>query len=234
MSTVAIIDYGMGNLHSVAKALEHVGEGSLRVVVTADPAIIASADRVVFPGVGAIRDCMAEINRLNVGEMVAEAMRSKPVLAICVGMQALMQHSEENGGVDCLGLMPGRVRYFGEHLEENGQRLKVPHMGWNKVRQHHHHPLFENIPDDSRFYFVHSYYVEMRDAACESQDSTKSPDADQGQCLVTGSSHYGREFVATVASNNIFATQFHPEKSQTVGLQLLRNFLQWDGAWQLC
>lgn len=231
MSTVAIIDYGMGNLHSVAKAFEHVGEGALRVVVTADPTIIASADRVVFPGVGAIRDCMAEINRLNVGEMVAQAMRSKPVLAICVGMQALMQHSEENGGVDCLGLMPGRVRYFGDKLEEDGQRLKVPHMGWNRVTQHHGHPLFSNIPDGSRFYFVHSYYVEMQDPAPQAEGLADSADADQGQCLVTGSSHYGREFVAAVASNNIFATQFHPEKSQTVGLQLLNNFLQWDGAW---
>lgn len=217
MTKVAIIDYGMGNLHSVAKAVEHVGRESgvpLQVSVTADPEIIADADRVIFPGVGAIRDCMAEIRRLNVGQIVETAMSNKPVLAICVGMQALMTHSEENGGVDCLGLMAGQVKYFGNDLRDSdGQRLKVPHMGWNKVRQTRHHPLWAGIPDDSRFYFVHSYYV-----------------SDVDQQLVTGVSEYGTEFVATLAADNIFATQFHPEKSQAVGLRLLSNFLVWDGS----
>jgi glutamine amidotransferase len=216
MNKVAVIDYGMGNLHSVAKAVEHVGSElgqETDVVVTPDPALIAAADRVIFPGVGAIRDCMAEINRLNVGEMVADAMKSKPVLAICVGMQALMQHSEENGGVDCLGFMLGKVKYFGDGLMEDGQRLKVPHMGWNQVRQTQDHPLWQGVPDNSRFYFVHSYYVQAEDKTRE-----------------TGVTHYGVDFSATLASDNIFATQFHPEKSQAVGLALLRNFLQWDGS----
>ena len=220
MNKIAVIDYGMGNLHSVTKALEHVGNTvaartgeHAAVEVTADPARIATADRVVFPGVGAIRDCMAEIQRLNVGEMVASAMQTKPVLAICVGMQALMQASEENGGVDCLGFMDGCVRYFGDRLcDHNGQRLKVPHMGWNQVRQTRKHPLWKNVPDNSRFYFVHSYYVQMND-----------PDK------VSGTTVYGTERVACLADNNIFATQFHPEKSQTAGLTLLSNFLQWDG-----
>lgn len=221
MNNVAVIDYGLGNLHSVAKALEHVGTQlepetgeATEVVVTADPAMIAASDRVIFPGVGAIRDCMAEISRLNVGEIVADAMKTKPVLAICVGMQALMNHSEENGGVGCLGFLHGRVRYFGDDLRgEQGERLKVPHMGWNSVKQQAQHPLWRGVPDNSRFYFVHSYYVEMADVS-----------------KVTGLSVYGKEIVAAVADRNIFATQFHPEKSQNAGLTLLRNFLQWDGA----
>lgn len=220
MNKVAVIDYGMGNLHSVAKALEHVGAElqhqsgeATQVTVTPDPEIIAAADRVVFPGVGAIRDCMAEINRLNVGEMVANAMKSKPVLAICVGMQALMDRSEENGGVDCLGFMPGQVKFFGEDLRDDaGERLKVPHMGWNRVQQKMDHPLWQGVPDDSRFYFVHSYHVQ-----------TEKPGK------IAGLTHYGIDFVAALAENNIFATQFHPEKSQTAGLTLLRNFLLWDG-----
>jgi len=217
MNKVAIIDYGMGNLHSVAKAVEHVGREAgqaVQVRITPDPDVIAAADRVIFPGVGAIRDCMAEINRLNVGQIVETAMKTKPVLAICVGMQALMQRSEENGGVECLGFLRGQVRYFGDGLVDNsGQRLKVPHMGWNQVRQTQPHPLWAGIPSDSRFYFVHSYYVD-------------DVDADK----VTGMTTYSTDFVATLAADNIFATQFHPEKSQTVGLALLRNFLDWDGS----
>jgi glutamine amidotransferase len=157
---------------------------------------------------------MAEINRLDVGAMVASAMKTKPVLAICVGMQALMAHSEENGGVDCLGLLSGRVKFFGEDLrDDNDARLKVPHMGWNRVTQTSDHPLWRGVPDNSRFYFVHSYYVTM--------DET-----DQ----VAGRSVYGREIVAAISAGNIFATQFHPEKSQNAGLTLLRNFLTWNGA----
>ena len=221
MIQVAVIDYGMGNLHSVAKAIEHVGADlvsesgqATKVMITSDPARIAAADRVVFPGVGAIRDCMAEINRLDVGAMVASAMKTKPVLAICVGMQALMAHSEENGGVDCLGLLSGRVKFFGEELrDENDVRLKVPHMGWNRVAQTSDHPLWRGVPDNSRFYFVHSYYVTM--------DETEQ---------VAGRSVYGREIVAAISAGNIFATQFHPEKSQNAGLTLLRNFLTWNGA----
>ncbi|MFY9334053.1 MAG: imidazole glycerol phosphate synthase subunit HisH, partial [Porticoccaceae bacterium] len=158
-SHIAVIDYGMGNLHSVAKALEHVCPGA-KVSITADPAVVEDADRVVFPGVGAIRDCMGEIRRLNVGDVVSQAMKTKPVLAICVGMQALMEHSEENGGVDCLGLLPGRVKFFGnQHVDAAGAKLKVPHMGWNNVHQTIDHPLWQGIDQDSRFYFVHSYFV---------------------------------------------------------------------------
>lgn len=219
MNKIAVIDYGMGNLHSVAKALEHVGSQlgqHTEVIVTPDPQQIASADRVFFPGVGAIRDCMAEINRLEVGAIVREAIASKPVFAICVGMQALMNRSEENGGVDCLGLIDGQVRFFGDALtESDGQRLKVPHMGWNEVTQRAPHPLWEGIPDRSRFYFVHSYYVP------DDQES-----AARG---VVGVTHYGADVAAVIAKPNLFATQFHPEKSQEVGLTLLRNFLQWDG-----
>jgi glutamine amidotransferase len=211
---VAVIDYGMGNLHSVASALEHVGADE--VVVTHDAAAIAEADRVVFPGVGAIRDCMGEIRRLKCDELLARALTEQhvPVLAICVGLQALMTRSEENNGVDCLDIIPGEVRYFGNPLaDENGQRLKVPHMGWNEVRQCREHPLWTGIPDMTRFYFVHSYYVHAKDRS-----------------LLAGSVQYGVSADAALARDNLFAVQFHPEKSADAGLQLLRNFLDWDGA----
>ena len=211
---VAVIDYGMGNLHSVASALEHVGAGN--VVVTHDHEVIHSADRVIFPGVGAMRDCMAEIRRLKCDEMLLDILQEqhRPVLAICVGLQALMHHSEENEGVECLNLLPGAVRFFGDPLrDQNNQRLKVPHMGWNQVRQRRDHPLWHGIEQDSRFYFVHSYYVQA-----EQRD------------LVVGSCQYGVEIDAALAQDNLFAVQFHPEKSDTAGLQLLRNFLSWRGA----
>ncbi|MAR91924.1 MAG: imidazole glycerol phosphate synthase subunit HisH [Pseudomonadota bacterium] len=211
-TSVAVIDYGMGNLHSAAKALEHVAPG-VEVRVTHAAENILSADRVVFPGVGAIRDCMAEILRLGLDEVVREAARSKPLLGICVGMQSLMTRSEENGGVDCLNLFPGRVNFFGDNLvDTSGEKLKVPHMGWNQVHQERPHPLWQGIPDNARFYFVHSYYVTVDD------DS-----------LVTGRGEYGVPFVATLGRDNVFAAQFHPEKSQKSGLQLLRNFMHWDG-----
>ena len=211
-SHIAIIDYGMGNLHSVAKALEHVCPGA-KVSITADPALVEDADRVVFPGVGAIRDCMSEIKRLNVGDVVSKAMKTKPVLAICVGMQALMQHSEENGGVDCLGLLPSQVKFFGDSLvDTQGIKLKVPHMGWNNVHQTIDHPLWQGIAQDSRFYFVHSYFVDAQD----------NPN-------ISGRCHYAGDFAAALSCNNLFAVQFHPEKSADAGLQLLRNFCFWDG-----
>lgn len=211
--SVAVIDYGMGNLHSVASALEHAGAGE--VLVSCDAGAIRAADRVVFPGVGAMRDCMAEIRRLKCDELLAEALveQHKPVLAICVGMQALMDHSEENDGVDCLGLIPGAVRFFGNPLTDTaGNRLKVPHMGWNEVQQVRPHPLWRDIADGSRFYFVHSYYVDAEDRS-----------------LVAGRVDYGRSFDAALARDNLFAVQFHPEKSHTAGLQLLKNFLEWNG-----
>jgi glutamine amidotransferase len=211
-SHIAVIDYGMGNLHSVAKALEHVCPGA-KVSITVDPALIEDADRVVFPGVGAIRDCMGEIQRLNVGDVVSQAMKTKPVLAICVGMQALMQHSEENGGVDCLGLLPGQVKFFGNDLvDEQGAKLKVPHMGWNNVHQTIDHPLWQGIEQNSPFYFVHSYYV----------DALNNPN-------VSGICDYGSDFAAALSYKNLFAVQFHPEKSADAGLKLLRNFCHWMG-----
>jgi glutamine amidotransferase len=163
--TVAVIDYGMGNLHSVASALSHVAPDQ-NVVVTSDPAVVAAADRVIFPGVGAIRDCMAEIKRLGFDQLLREQIATgKPVLGICVGMQALMDHSEENGGVDCIGILRGNVRFFGENQRDTaGNHLKVPHMGWNQVH-HNEHPLWANIPQDSRFYFVHSFYILADDAS---------------------------------------------------------------------
>lgn len=210
MQTVAVIDYGMGNLHSVAKALEHVG--AERVIVTSDAQVIREADRVVFPGVGAIRDCMAEIKRLGFDALVREVSADRPFLGICVGMQALLEHSEENDGVDCIGLFPGRVRFFGKDLSENGEALKVPHMGWNQVQQNQAHPLWQGIEDQSRFYFVHSYYIEAGNAQ-----------------QVVGRGQYGKPFAAALAEGSRFAVQFHPEKSHTHGLQLLRNFVAWDG-----
>jgi len=213
MASVAVIDYGMGNLHSVASALRKVDPGA-EVMVTSDAAQILNADRVIFPGVGAIRDCMAEILRLGIDKVVRDVIASgKPLLAICVGMQALMQHSEENGGVDCLALLPGRVKFFGDALHDSGGgKLKVPHMGWNQVHQRSAHPLWSDITQDSRFYFVHSYYVH-----CEQSD-----------CIAATTS-YGVDIDAALARDNLFAVQFHPEKSSDAGLQLLKNFLQWNG-----
>lgn len=213
MQTVAVIDYGMGNLHSVAKALEHVGAD--RVIVTSDKTIIREADRVVFPGVGAIRDCMAEIRRLGFDSLVKEISGTRPFLGICVGMQALFESSEENAGVDCIGLFSGKVKFFGKNLhEEDGERLKVPHMGWNEVEQSINHPIWHNIPDNGRFYFVHSYYAKPTN-----------------ELQIVGRGHYGVDYATAVAKDSCFAVQFHPEKSHVNGLQLLQNFVSWDGRW---
>ena len=181
MTHVAVIDYGMGNLHSVASALEKVGAD--KVQVSADPDVIRQADRVIFPGVGAMRDCMAEICRLGFDELVPQLIADRPVLAICVGMQALLNSSEENNGVECLGLVPGTVRFFGESLtDDTGERLKVPHMGWNRVDQTIDHPLWQGIESGSRFYFVHSYFVESEDRS-----------------LVAGSTAYGHDIDAALS-----------------------------------
>jgi len=211
---IVVIDYGMGNLHSVASALEHVAP-SAEVVISADPEVVRSADRVVFPGVGAIRDCVAAIRDTGVDTVVAEFMASgKPLLAICVGMQALLEHSEENQGVNCLSLLEGKVRFFGAKLHDaTGQHLKVPHMGWNQVQQHSAHPLWQGIEQGSRFYFVHSFYVERESVSSHA---------------IAASCDYSKEFVAALSKDNVFAVQFHPEKSHTAGLQLLRNFSEWD------
>ena len=211
MSSVAVIDYGMGNLHSIAKALQHASpEVDVRVV--SDKQAILAADRVVFPGVGAIRDCMQALKAAELTEVIAAVAQSKPLLGICLGMQALLSSSEENGGTDCLNIIPGQVIHFAKDLQDaQGQRLKIPHMGWNKVQQHAH-PLWQNIDQDSRFYFVHSYYAQPIDPGA-----------------IAATTEYPEAFTCALAKDNVFAVQFHPEKSQTVGLQLLKNFLHWDG-----
>ena len=210
MATVAVIDYGMGNVRSVSKALEYAG-GSARVVVSYDPDTIILADHVVFPGVGALRDCMSELHRLELDAVIAECVRTKPFLGICLGMQALFDRSEENAGTLGLGLVPGQVARFPQAAIRDG--FKVPHMGWNQVHQSTAHRLWDGIAQDSYFYFVHSYYV-----------------IPAQQDVVVGSTQYGLSFASAIARGNIFAVQFHPEKSQHAGLALLANFIHWDGA----
>jgi glutamine amidotransferase len=214
MTTLAVIDYGMGNLRSVAKACEHVAPAGTRVLVTSDAREVLAADRVVFPGQGAARDCMRALGEHGLREAVREAAATRPFLGICMGMQVLVDFSEENAGTDCLGLFPGRVRYFGTGLRDphSGERLKIPHMGWNQVHQERAHPLWAGIEQDSRFYFVHSYYLEPED-----------------RDLVAGTTEYGLHFTSAIARANVFASQCHPEKSAEAGLRLLANFAAWDG-----
>ncbi len=213
MQSIAVIDYGMGNLRSVVNALQVVTEGRHEIMLTSDPQQIRLADRVVFPGQGAAGDCMRAIDAFALREVIVEAARQRPFLGICMGMQVLVESSEENQGTDCLGLLEGRVRYFGDsHQDQSGVKLKVPHMGWNRVAQSKAHPLWESIEDGSRFYFVHSYYLEPEDAS-----------------LVAGETDYGFNFTSAIAIDNLFALQCHPEKSADAGLQLLRNFVNWDG-----
>lgn len=209
--TIAVIDYGMGNLRSVWQALVHVAEGR-EVVVTADPAVVAAAERVVFPGQGAMPDCMRELDARGLRAVVIEAARSKPFLGICIGQQMLFEHSEE-GDVPGLGVFAGRVRRFplDGMLSPQGEKLKVPHMGWNEVVQTRSHALWQGIADASRFYFVHSYYVDP----VQHQD-------------ISGTTHYGIPFTSAVARDNIFAIQCHPEKSAQAGLALLSNFIHWN------
>jgi glutamine amidotransferase len=208
---IAVIDYGMGNLRSVSKALEHVASGRT-VGVTSDPAAIAAAGRVVFPGVGAMPDCMRELEARGLKAAVLEAARAKPFLGICLGMQSLFEFSEE-GNVAGLGILPGRVlRFPADGRDEKGESLKVPQIGWNQVAQARPHPLWEGIPSGERFYFVHSYYClpgEVADA--------------------TGLTRYPFEYASAVGRDNLFAVQFHPEKSQAAGLKLLSNFVNWNG-----
>ncbi|HEB83254.1 MAG TPA: imidazole glycerol phosphate synthase subunit HisH [Gammaproteobacteria bacterium] len=213
MSQIVVVDYGMGNLRSVDKAIEHVLADNQHVKISSDAAEIASADRVVFPGQGAARDCMKNLNERGLDQVVLQAAREKPFLGICMGMQVLLRHSQENDGVDCLNLYAGEVRAFAdESLREQMEHLKIPHMGWNEVAQKQSHPLWHDIKDGSRFYFVHSYYVDVEDAG-----------------LVAGTTEYGIEFVSVIARDNVFAAQFHPEKSAHDGLQLLKNFCRWNG-----
>ena len=203
---IAVVDYGMGNLRSVWKALERSAPDA-EVRVTADPDAIASADRVVVPGQGAMPDCMRQLNESGARDAVVEATRAKPFLGICIGLQMLFERGEE-GDTPGLGLLPGHVPRFAPNLENRG--LKIPHIGWNEVAQARPHALWAGIPDRSRFYFVHSYYPAPRDAA-----------------LTAATSVYGAPFTCAIARDNIFAVQFHPEKSQSAGLQLLSNFVRW-------
>ncbi len=212
MKTIAVVDYGMGNLRSVAKAVEHVVGKNGRVVLTDDAHVIAQAERVIVPGQGAARGCMQALRGHNLIESLLQAVVEKPFLGICMGLQVLMSRSEENGGTDCLGVIDGTVEFFGAHDELRAEQYKLPHMGWNQVRQNRKHPLWSGIPEGTRFYFVHSYYV-------------KPTDAD----LIAGNTEYGIEFTCAIAHRNIFAVQFHPEKSAEAGLKLLNNFVHWDG-----
>lgn len=207
---IVVVDYGMGNLRSVWQALVHVADGRA-VLVSADPAVVSTAERVVFPGQGAMPDCMREIEARGLRSAVIEAARNKPFLGICIGQQMLFEHSEE-GDVPGLGVIAGKVRRFpAEHMvDAAGNRLKVPHMGWNQVRQVRGHPLWQGIANGTRFYFVHSYFVAPADDAC-----------------VVGSTDYGLPFTSAVAQDNIFAIQCHPEKSALAGLAMLANFVAW-------
>ena len=213
---IAVIDYGMGNLRSVWQAVVHVADGR-EVCVTADPAVVAAAERVVFPGQGAMPDCMREVDARGLRPALLDAAHNKPFLGICIGLQMLFEHSEE-GDVAGLGILAGSVRRFpaAQMVDAAGVRLKVPHMGWNEVRQSVDgagaaHPLWQGIADGERFYFVHSYFV--------------AP-ADRG--IVAGTTDYGIPFTSAVARDNIFAVQCHPEKSAQAGLALLANFIRWS------
>lgn len=211
MKTVAVVDYGMGNLRSVSQAVLHVAAGTgFDVIVTRRPEEVMGAERVVLPGQGAMRDCMRELHDSGLKDAVLHAAAHKPLLGVCVGMQMLLDHSEEQD-TPGLGLIPGRVRRFQleGRLQPDGSRYKVPQMGWNRVEQHAH-PLWDGVPDQSWFYFVHSYYAAPSD-----------------ERHIAGETDYGARFTCAVARDNIFATQFHPEKSAEQGLALYRNFLRW-------
>jgi len=216
MASVAVIDYGMGNLRSVAQAVIAAAHGSgVEVIITADPAQVRKADRVVLPGQGAMRDCMRELHDSGLLPEVLHAAAHKPLFGVCVGMQMLLDHSAEGaaGGTACLGLIPGEVVKFdlAGQIQLDGSRYKVPQMGWNRVRQTRPHPVWAGVPDNSYFYFVHSFYARPLDVR-----------------HTAGVSDYGQGFTSAVSRDNIFATQFHPEKSADMGLMLYRNFLSWS------
>ncbi|MGI9229961.1 MAG: imidazole glycerol phosphate synthase subunit HisH [Gammaproteobacteria bacterium] len=206
MESVAVIDYGSSNLRSVAKALDTVAAGKYKITVSDDFALIRTADRIVFPGQGAIRQCMQALLSQGYVDLLTECINNKPFLGICLGLQTLLDFSEEDDGVKGLGIIPGTVKRF---PDDSGPEYKIPHIGWNRVAQSPH-PLWQGINDKERFYFLHSYYV-----------------APEQQEHVAGSTEYMLKFTAAVARDNLFAIQFHPEKSQRAGLQLLSNFLNW-------
>ena len=210
---IAVIDYGMGNLRSVSKALEYVAP-TKSVIVTSNPDEVARAERVVFPGQGAMPDCIRELDTRGLREAVLQAAQQKPFLGICIGLQMLFEQSEE-GDASGLGLFKGQVKRFAaaDMKDQNGEKLKVPHMGWNQVYQAAYsqpHALWADVDDGARFYYVHSYYVQPDDVN-----------------IVSGYSHYPQPFTSAIAVDNLFAVQFHPEKSASAGLQLLSNFVHW-------
>ncbi|MBK0394643.1 imidazole glycerol phosphate synthase subunit HisH [Ramlibacter algicola] len=213
MKTVAVVDYGMGNLRSVSQAVLHAAQGSgFEAVITSRVDDVRAADRIVLPGQGAMPDCMRELRDSGLQQAVLDAAAAKPLFGVCVGMQMLLERSEE-GPSEGLGLFPGEVRRFQleGRRQPDGSRFKIPQMGWNRVRQAQRHPMWAGIPDGAWFYFVHSFH------ACPSDTRHSAGEAD-----------YGGSFTAVLARDNIFATQFHPEKSADAGLALYRNFLRWN------
>ena len=211
MSTVAVVDYGSSNLRSVSKALIHVAEARHNIIITADPEQIRAADRLVIPGQGAIQQCMDSIKAKGLDQVLQECLEYKPFLGICMGLQTLMDSSAEDGGVNGLGIIAGDVRRFPDDTrDEVGNRYKIPHMGWNRIEQITSHPLWNGIASGERFYFVHSYYVAPADRQ-----------------VIAATTDYAVTFTSAIARDNLFAVQFHPEKSQRAGLRLLQNFLVW-------
>ena len=210
MQQIVIIDYHMGNLRSVANALETAAAGQAHVRISKEPGIIAAADRVVFPGQGAARDCMLELEQLQLTDCIREVIHNKPFLGICMGLQVLLTGSDESPATPCLDILPGRVRKF-PSVDAEGRRLRIPQMGWNQVFQNSTHPLWRNIEDGSRFYFANSYYADPIDRG-----------------VIAATTPYGLDFASALEQHKLFAVQFHPEKSQHAGLQLLRNFIDWQ------
>ena len=204
MQKIAVLDYGMGNLHSVAKAIEKVTENH-KVFISRDLKLLETSNKMIIPGVGAIGDCMKAIKNLGMDDLIRRFSEEKPILGVCVGMQILLKESEESGGTNCLGLVDGILKKLNVSKD-----IKVPHMGWNIVNQRISHPMFEGISQKSFFYFVHSY------AALDSKNKVSTTD-------------HGQEFISSVYKDNIFAVQFHPEKSQDDGLKIYKNFASWEG-----
>ena len=212
MAEIAIIDYGMGNLHSVAKAVNYVIDKNSKVKITSSLNDIRSSSHIIFPGQGAVSECMLNISKMFSIEEFNILIKNKPFLGICMGLQVLMTSSVENNGVDCLNLFEGKVLSLESVLHSKKNQLKIPHMGWNNVQKKNNHVIWNNIDDDSYFYFVHSYFVEPRN-----------------DNLILAKTFYGIEFVSAIYNDNVVAVQFHPEKSSKTGLKFLENFIKWDG-----
>lgn len=206
---IAVVDYGMGNLRSVAKAAEHVTDSNTKILITNKAEDIRSADAIIFPGQGAAKACMEALNNTGMTHALKDAVAEKPFLGICMGLQILMTSSDENDGTDCLGFLQGKVQKINT---EKHPELKIPHMGWNQIKQTLDHPLWHNIEQNQRFYFVHSYYV-----------------VPQQNDITVGTTTHGQTFTSAIAKDNLFAIQAHPEKSADAGLQLLKNFINWNG-----